>query len=566
MVFLRKISDLGAERNKLADGMPCPLCGSIEHPYAQGNVPEMDKTEKKINSLTELINKADTMENSINLLEIKEKRIADKLAEAEKHTTKAVHEKENAEKNLKRLTDELTGFTERFVKLKTAALSQLQPFGFNDIAEDKVTCILDSLNDRLKKWQNKQRKKEKIEKQISDLNAKIRELDAVIDTHSQSLSDKQKALDLLKKEYTDQITRRCELFGSKKPDSEEARLETLISDAQQAEKDARNEYDKAKQQLNSVNIRINSLKDTIAKRTPELKVLETDFIISLNKAGFTDEQAFILAQLSADERNKLNARARQLDNKQAEIQALKNDRQERLNYELNKKITEHSLKELTPSQKELEESLKKLRDEIGGLNQKLNDNNTAKNKIKEQQALIDAQQKEYSRWDRLHALIGSADGKKYRNFAQGLTFELMVSHANRQLAKMTDRYLLIRDKKEPLEINVIDNYQDDEIRSTKNLSGGESFIVSLSLALGLSKMASRRVRVDSLFLDEGFGTLDEDALDTALNTLAGLQQDEKLIGIISHVAALKERISTQINISPISGGKSAITGPGVQVT
>ena len=82
-----------------------------------------------------------------------------------------------------------------------------------------------------------------------------------------------------------------------------------------------------------------------------------------------------------------------------------------------------------------------------------------------------------------------------------------------------------------------------------------------TLALGLSKMASRKVRVDSLFLDEGFGTLDEEALETALETLSSLQQDGKLIGIISHVSALKERISTQINITPVSGGHSKLVGP-----
>ena len=139
---------------------------------------------------------------------------------------------------------------------------------------------------------------------------------------------------------------------------------------------------------------------------------------------------------------------------------------------------------------------------------------------------------------------------------------MMVSHANGQLRKMTDRYLLVRDDSQPLELNVIDNYQAGEQRSTKNLSGGESFIVSLALALGLSKMASRRARVDSLFLDEGFGTLDEEALETALETLAGLQQDGKLIGIISHVPALRERISTRIDVVPVSGGKSVFTGPG----
>ncbi len=129
-----------------------------------------------------------------------------------------------------------------------------------------------------------------------------------------------------------------------------------------------------------------------------------------------------------------------------------------------------------------------------------------------------------------------------------------MSHANRQLQKMTDRYLLIRDDEIPLELNVIDNYQAGEIRSTRNLSGGESFIVSLTLALGLSKMASRKVRVDSLFLDEGFGTLDEDSLEMALETLSSLHQNGRLIGVISHVPALKECISTQFEASPTSGG------------
>lgn len=134
----------------------------------------------------------------------------------------------------------------------------------------------------------------------------------------------------------------------------------------------------------------------------------------------------------------------------------------------------------------------------------------------------------------------------------------MIVHANRQLRKMSDRYLLVHDAARPLELSVIDGYQAGEIRSTRNLSGGESFLVSLALALGLSGMASRRVRVDSLFLDEGFGTLDEEALET----LAGLRQEGKLIGLISHVAALRERIATRIRVEPGSGGRSRLSGPG----
>ena len=187
----------------------------------------------------------------------------------------------------------------------------------------------------------------------------------------------------------------------------------------------------------------------------------------------------------------------------------------------------------------------------GSIQTKLIANDSLKQKHQERAKVIDLQKKECVRWDMLHQLIGSSDGKKYRNFAQGLTFEMMIGYANRQLQKMMDRYLLIRDDTRLLELNVIDNYQAGEIRSTKNLSGGESFIISLSLALGLSHMASKNVRIDSLFLDEGFGSLDEEALDTAF-----------MIGVISHVSALKERINTQIQVIPQAGGRSVIIGPG----
>jgi exonuclease SbcC len=196
------------------------------------------------------------------------------------------------------------------------------------------------------------------------------------------------------------------------------------------------------------------------------------------------------------------------------------------------------------------------------LQNKLEANTLAKVKGLEIAKKIETQQSVLDRWSALSRLIGSADGKKYRNFAQGLTLEIMVSYANNQLSKLSDRYLLIRDKEEPLELNVMDNYQAGEIRSTKNLSGGESFIVSLALALGLSRMSSRNVRVDSLFLDEGFGTLDEDSLETALSTLAGLRQEGKMIGVISHVGAMKERIGTKIVVQPVREGRSVLSGPG----
>jgi exonuclease SbcC len=180
---------------------------------------------------------------------------------------------------------------------------------------------------------------------------------------------------------------------------------------------------------------------------------------------------------------------------------------------------------------------------------------------REKIAIRDARQREVNKWHRLNELIGSADGKKFRVFAQGLTFCILLSHANQHLQRMTDRYILIQDKDLPLDMQVIDTWQGGVVRSVKNLSGGEIFMVSLALALGLSHMASQNVRVDSLFLDEGFGTLDDDALETALSTLSGLEQEGKLIGVISHVSALKERIPVRISIEKGSNGRSTILLP-----
>ncbi len=562
MAFIKKIEELEDHRAKLEDSKPCPLCGSTEHPFAEGNVPVPDEIEQKIESLTKLINKAEDQEAAIKKLEQADTTARKNLNDSEKLETDAINDKKAAEKTLAELKDALTKLRIGFEELKLAVSGKLEPLGITEIPESEVEALLESLKSRLKAWQEQVKQKTDIEKQIAAIDSEVKRLDAVIDTQVKALTEKQENLERLKKELADGTEERKQLYGDKKPDEEEGRLNKFIADAEEAEKKARSLNTELQQKLTTAKTHVESLKKRIEQRSPELKKVETDFSVAMTPAGFADDKSFLEARLPHEERESLSFRAKELDNAGTELKAKQKDREARLATETAKKLTDKTLEELEPQFKEVEESLKELRDAVAGLKHKLNENTAAKERIKEKQSAIEAQKKECHRWEKLHGLIGSADGKKYRNFAQGLTFELMVSHANRQLEKMTDRYLLIRDEQQPLELNVVDNYQAGEIRSTKNLSGGESFIVSLTLALGLSKMASRKVRVDSLFLDEGFDTLDEEALETALETLSGLQQDGKLIGIISHVSALKERISTQINITPVSGGRSSLSGPG----
>jgi exonuclease SbcC len=562
MAYIRKIEELEVHRAKLEDGKSCPLCGSKEHPFAEGNVPVPDEIEQKIESLTKLIIKAEDQEVAIRKLEKTETAARKNLDDSEKLETNAANDKKAAEKTLTELKDSLEKLRTGFGELKLAVFQKLQPLGITEMPEGQVSSLLKSLKFRLNAWQKQVSKKSEIEKQIAAIDSEIKRLDAVIETQEKALTEKQENLELLKKEYADGIDKRKKLYGDKTPDDEEGRLNKAIADAEKAEKKARSLNTELQQKLTTAKIHVESLKKRIEQRETDLKKAEKDFTAALAPAGFSDEKLFLEARLTNEERDALSFRAKELDNAQTDLAARQKDRETRLAAETTKKVTDKTLEELKPQFKKYEESRKDLCDTIAGLKHKLSENAAARERVKEKQIAIEAQKKECHRWEKLHGLIGSADGKKYRNFAQGLTFELMVSHANRQLQKMTDRYLLIRDDKQPLELNVVDNYQAGEIRSTRNLSGGESFIVSLTLALGLSKMASRKVRVDSLFLDEGFGTLDEEALETALETLSGLQQDNKLIGIISHVSALKERISTQISILPVSGGKSTINGPG----
>lgn len=562
MAYIRKIEELEDHRVKLEDGKPCPLCGSTEHPFAEGNVPVPNEIEQKIESLTKLITKAEDQETAIKKLEQVETAARKNLNDTEKLETNAANDKKAAEKTFAELKDSLMKLQTGFEELKLAVSGKLQPLGITEIPESEVSSLLKSLKSRLNVWLEQVRQKAEIEKQIAAIDSEMKRLDAVIETQGKTLTEKQENLERLKKEHTAGTDERKKLYGEKKPEDEEVRLNKSIADAEEAEKETRNLNNELQLKLTAAKTHVESLKKRIEQREPDLKKTETDFSAALAPASFADEKQFLEARLTNEEREFLSSRAKELDNAQTELKARQKDRETRLATENAKEVTDKTLEELEPLFKEYEESLKELRDAIAGLKHKLSENTAANDQIKEKQSTIEAHKKECHRWEKLHGLIGSADGKKYRNFAQGLTFELMVSHANRQLEKMTDRYLLIRDEQQPLELNVVDNYQAGEIRSTKNLSGGESFIVSLTLALGLSKMASRKVRVDSLFLDEGFGTLDEEALETALETLSGLQQDGKLIGIISHVSALKERISTQIKIAPVSGGHSSLSGPG----
>lgn len=180
-----------------------------------------------------------------------------------------------------------------------------------------------------------------------------------------------------------------------------------------------------------------------------------------------------------------------------------------------------------------------------------------KAKVSGLQEELNVRRTESERWAKLNELAGSADGAKFRRIAQGYTLDILLNYANVQLRELTRRYRLER-VPETLALQVIDRDMCDEVRTVHSLSGGESFLVSLALALGLSSLSSNRMRVESLFIDEGFGSLDAETLRVAMDALESLRTQGRKIGVISHVQEMTERIPVRVRVSRVGNGKSVV--------
>ena len=484
--------------------------------------------------------------------------------ELEQQHLRVGHQKDTAEQTLVRLEKEQDVLSEQLQGDQQDLLTTLSFYGITVLPEDGFATVENTLITRREQWLAKLLEKNSLDQSATNLTLQIEHLNQQLGKRNDELAKQRKDHATLLKAQHALVLERMALFEDKDPVLEESRLAAAVLKAEkQVEIDTQHLHSDT-EAATKLNSKIKAIVESLQNRACQLNLAEGEFKLRLTKSSFVNEADFQSACLSDETRDKFSREAQQLSDEQSGLDARHKDRRERLNNEREKSITERAIEPLKQDLDNTNNQLNIIQQELGACQQKLDDNQKLRASQLDQATAIDLQKIECERRDNLHLLIGSADGKKYRNFAQGLTFELLVGHANRQLQKMSDRYLLIRDKGEPLELNVVDNYQAGEIRSTKNLSGGESFIISLALALGLSQMASKNVRVDSLFLDEGFGTLDEDALDTALEALSNLQQSCKLIGVISHVSSLKERIGTQIMVSPQTGGRSHISGPGCQ--
>ncbi|MGV8924941.1 MAG: exonuclease subunit SbcC [Ewingella sp.] len=552
------ILSLTAERANLQSGKPCPLCGSTSHPAI-----ESYQDVKP----SETAQRAEKMQLEFDTAKTRGIELAAKIKSMKEQQTRL-------QTQLKQDQQQLDSHLENWQQLSTPLNLT---FGLQD-------------TDTVQQWLvERDREEQQYQDLLSQHEQLSRALQHAKDTLNDALNQQQKTqqqtallterftltqqnqtkfqeqLERLQKQFTDgektlaeRRAKRRELFGDRQIAQVREQLHQQQLAAEKAITEAAELLRKAQEQRDKLAGQLASTQQHQHQATVRSQQAESDWQRALGNSDFADEEAVKQALLDDALRQQLQQRKERLQQQLAQAQALLSDAKDqlekhRLARPAHLSETESDLAQLIAEQDALAQRLKGLQQRLGEVNNQLKFD---QERHSGQQALI-AQiaqaQLTGDDWGYLNQMIGSSDGAKFRKFAQGLTLDHLVYLANKQLEKLHGRYLLQRKTSDALELQVVDTWQADAVRDTRTLSGGESFLVSLALALALSDLVSDKTRIDSLFLDEGFGTLDADTLDTALDALDSLNASGKTIGVISHVEAMKDRIPVQIKVTKVNG-------------
>lgn len=540
-------------RKTLSKGKACPVCGSKEHPFCDSEQPELIPLKDEAASEADSRKSAEFAENIAALTETLNSSRTE-LQEAEK-------QREILANNLKRTQQELTEAENSEKEILASVNSVLAPWKITVTAEN-FDEICARLGERAEKWAETENRLNQIREKINVTEAKRQELcrnsaeqELTLKEEEKILSQKSASLAKIKEE-------RKGKFGEKSVATEKERLKTeLISLEKQKDEAALKLREKENGRIQN-RTKAAQIRRQLEELEPKLSEMEKEFAVILEKNGFNSEQDFLVAHIDEPEFEELTENAAKLEQERLKRENSLKEAHRIFSEFAEKNNIPETADEMEKQRRQLEQQRTANSErtaEIQGILMKDRDTGGKFRKLKEECRTL---QEEFSVWDTLHSWVGKKDGSDFSVFVQSLAFKSLIRAANSYLYGITGRFRLIQKEKMSLEFSVLDDYYP-EPRSVSNLSGGEKFIVSLSLALGISKFASANVRVDSLFLDEGFGTLSGEYLNQAVNALKQLQRDNKMLGIITHVENVINEFDQRIEIVPVSGGKSEIRGSGV---
>ena len=489
------VAGFDEHRHDLKPGEPCPLCGAKDHPFATSGA----SFESQLQTARKL------------------------LVALEKQREKANRELATLERELAKNDAEVTAEQKRIAEMRKRVAELEAP-------ADGV----------LEQWSAEE---ERARRSIG-FPACADDGDDKTQAGKPMLHDVELELDALDK--------RAGVFAKQKQEASQKlsarqKLEGEIQLAKQEEVAKTNRLDELKAEGLALKAKADALKASLAELLGGKSLAE-------------DRQQHEACVASAEKAwreagEKLNTLQTQIAATKAKLEQLETRRKP---FEGQSVLSTDALSELEAKTKHLNDEFATKRTEVGSLEQQLRNDDDARKRREAGGAELQAAEAESLRWGRLKELIGSADGAKFSRFAQSLTLRQLIGLANEHLKVLAGRYRLMAATGDELDLRIVDLYQANVDRPMESLSGGESFLASLALALGLSELASRHHPIDSLFIDEGFGTLDSETLEIALSALENLRSQGKTIGLISHVDLLKERLTTQVRVVRGAGGTSRI--------
>ena len=565
--FYKRAADYGEDRKKLRPGEMCPLCGSREHPLCTETEIRANRYEQDIGRLKTTLAELEKQENFLQEGTVKFARLEKDLADCR-------HLREDRQREIVRRQSELAQFGTQLAAKRTettAAAAKLA--GELQQALQVVwrdhSALPPELDRRIDAWKNALAESEKLQTGRLDFENAKKNFETLssedfrlLETRRERCAAAESELDALERE------RRAKFTG----DVEEA--EKLLADRVSQ---ARKKRDDSSAQAVGDALRVaanRGSREALCRKIdeellPARGAAESAFAGELARNGFADEKSFAERQMSPAALNDLENRLRKLD---SELAAGKTALEEREQFlaEKKKQLPENSdekqlLGDISASEQLKAEAEKVLRACMLELESDERARRETADRLNEKNKLEEL----LNNWKYLDDRFGTDRGVRFTRIAQGYTFRNLVTLANRRrIGALREHFTLVSDRRDPLELNVIDHYRGDVVRTAGNLSGGECFEVSLALALGLADMSSvsQKASLGNVLLDEGFGTLDDRALASALDLLMALRTTSgKLVGVISHVEKLKERIETRISVSSQSG-MGTLSGAGVRTT
>ena len=526
----------------------------------------------RLDDISAQLTRLDECEQALNVAQQAKNEAQQLLQAKQSELAVSLQQRETLEKQFNERNTELENKT-KGINNSILALSETMTARGADIHNLSIDGIATWLNEKaeaLKTYKHNHQLHAKLKDELQEVSSTLLVVNRDIESAENQLKDVSEELVQLDNSLKALRDSRTTVF----PEGNIAETRNKANAAQEMAERNVNECKSRLQQTDTILSRLEAeiaqLNEQMREKEQALTEATEHFSRQLASSPFDDEHAFSNALLDEDTRNTLlELQKRLAQQKQQADLKLENAlaTQQSLKAHANaaqwqSELEEHGAQWLDTKITQQAQQRDTLLSSLGQIEQQLSANNQARER---QQQLVDemaAFEAYYDDITYLHSLIGSASGDKFRRFAQGLTLDNLVQLANQQLDKLHGRYQLIRKENEGLGLSVLDTWQGDVVRDTKTLSGGESFLVSLALALALSDLVSHKTSIDSLFLDEGFGTLDAETLDVALDALDNLNASGKMIGVISHIEAMKERIPTQLKVIKRNGvGLSALEKP-----